>query len=61
MNADWSGSVDIADFPVRQTAGRKLDQRANQLGRLVGEMLLGWEVNDKGRAFFISQLTLQNL
>lgn len=46
VNADWSGSV-------RQAAGRKLDQRTNQLGRLVCEMLLGYPVNDKGRVFLL--------
>lgn len=41
-------------FPVRQTTGGKLDQRANQLARSVCEMSLGWEFNDKGRAFYQS-------
>ena len=62
VNAAWTGPIDVTDSPVRQTTGGKLDQRANQLARSVCEMSLGWEFNDKGRAFFlISRLTLQNL
>lgn len=42
MNDDWSGCVDAADFLDRQTVGGKLDQRANQSGRLVTEDVIRW-------------------
>lgn len=37
VNADCPGTMDGTDFSIRQTPSRKLDQRANQLGRLVNE------------------------
>lgn len=40
MNAPWAGYIEIADFSVRPTAGGKLDQRANQLGRLISEDII---------------------
>lgn len=41
MYGNWSGSTDVADFLVRQTAGGKLEQKANQLGRFVSEDVTG--------------------
>lgn len=52
--------MNAADFSVKQTADGKLDQRADQLERLVSEEDIRLRVSDKGRGFFVSQLTLQN-
>lgn len=41
MNAAWPGPIDVTDSRVRQTTGGKLDQRTNQLARIVCEMSLG--------------------
>lgn len=60
VSVDWFGSVNAADFSVKQTADGKLDQRADQLERLVSEEDIRLRVSDKGRGFFVSQLTLQN-